>query len=86
VELDGRVVATAVEVIKKEPEKTVLELTVREGRYHLIKRLMASLGHPVLKLKRLAFGPIRLGRLPRGAHRGLTPAEVEALHREVGLK
>jgi len=86
VELDGRAVPAAVEVVKKEPEKTVLELTVWEGRYHLVKRLMAALGHPVLKLKRLAFGPLRLGRLARGVYRALTPGEVEALRREVGLK
>ena len=58
---------------KREPGKTVLEITVHEGRYHLIKRLMDKVGHPVVKLKRIAFGPLRLegllrGRLP-GGHR-----------------
>ena len=85
-ELDGRQVAAAVEVVKKEPEKTVLELTVWEGRHHLVKRLNAALGHPVLKLKRLAFGPLRLARLPRGACRLLEAGELAALRREVGLK
>jgi len=86
VELDGRAVAATVAVVKKEREKTVLELTVREGRYHLVKRLMAALGHPVLKLKRLAFGPLRLARLPRGACRVLEAGELAAMRREVGLK
>ncbi len=84
VEVDNRPVAAAVEVRKLEAEKTVLEITVREGRYHLIKRLLAQVGHPVLKLKRIAFGPLRLGRLPRGAHRVLTPREMEAL--KAGMK
>lgn len=83
--LDGREVAAAVQVIKRDAEKTVLEVTVREGRYHLIKRLMEAVGHPVLKLKRIAFGPLRLGRLPRGACRRLTALEIAALKAEAGL-
>jgi pseudouridine synthase len=85
-ELEGRRVAAAVTLRKKEPEKTVLELTVWEGRYHLIKRLMEQVGNPVLKLKRLALGPLRLGRLPRGGYRVLTGRELEDLKKLVGLK
>lgn len=86
VELDERVVPTAVHVVKREPYKTVLEITVWEGRYHLIKRLLEFVGHPVLKLKRIAFGPLRLGMLSRGSYRVLTAQEMEALKIEVGLK
>jgi pseudouridine synthase len=86
VELEGRPVPTAVLLRKREADKTVLELTVWEGRYHLIKRLLDKVGHPVLKLKRLAFGPLRLGRLPRGATRPLTKEELGALRAQVGLK
>lgn len=86
VEIDGREVAAEVEVKKREADKTVLELTVGEGRYHLVKRLMEKMGHPVLKLKRIAFGPLRLGRLARGVYRRLTPAEMAALKEAVGLK
>ncbi|RJR32667.1 MAG: rRNA pseudouridine synthase [Deltaproteobacteria bacterium] len=84
VEVDHREVAAAVQVRKSAVEKTVLEITVWEGRYHLLKRLLAQVGHPVLKLKRIAFGPLRLGRLPRGAHRVLSREEVAALN--VGVK
>ncbi len=86
VEIDGREVAAAVELIKQEKGRTVLELTVWEGRYHLVKRLMEKVGHPVLKLKRLAFGPLHLGRLARGTFRSLTAAEMAALKEAVGLK
>jgi pseudouridine synthase len=86
VEIDGRRVAAEVALKKREPEKTVLELTVWEGRYHLVKRLLEKVGHPVLKLKRLAFGPLRLGRLTRGVYRMLTAEEVAALKAGVGLK
>jgi len=86
VEVSGRVVAVEVEARKREAEKTVLEITVWEGRYHLVKRLLEQVGHPVLKLKRIAYGPLRLGRLPRGAHRFLTPGEMAALQAEAGGK
>jgi len=77
--VEDRPVAAGVQVRKREAEKTVLELTVWEGRHHLIKNLCAQVGHPVLKLKRIAYGPLSLGRIPRGAHRLLTPEEVAAL-------
>ncbi len=84
-ELDGRAVYPEVAVTKREPGKTVLEITVHEGRYHLIKRLMEQVGHPVMKLKRIAFGPLRLERLPRGTFRELTGKEMQALKAGVDL-
>jgi 23S rRNA pseudouridine2605 synthase len=86
VDLDGRTIYPEVNVSKREPEKTVLEVTVHEGRYHLVKRLLDQVGHPVLKLKRIAFGPLKLERLPRGTFRELTGREVLALKAEVDLK
>jgi pseudouridine synthase len=85
VEVDGRPVPAEVRVRKQGAGKTVLEMTVREGRYHLVKRLMEQVGHPVIKLKRLAFGPLRLGRLPLGTHRRLTLPELAAVKAAVGL-
>jgi len=82
----GRAVPAEVAVVKQEVNKTVVELTVREGRYHLVKRIMEQVGHSVLKLKRLAFGPLKLGMLPRGAYRHLSAEELEAVKAEVGLK
>jgi pseudouridine synthase len=61
VELDGRSALAGVSLVKSQADKTVLELTVWEGRYHLVKRLLTKVGHPVLKLKRIALGPLRLG-------------------------
>ncbi len=86
VDLDGRAIYPEVYVNKRRPEKTVLEVTVHEGRYHLIKRLLEQVGHPVMKLKRIAFGPLRLEGLPRGAFRELSRQELLALRAEVDLK
>ena len=74
------------QVNKREPGKTVLEITVHEGRYHLVKRLMDRVGHPVVKLKRIAFGPLKLEGLPRGTFREVTGREMAALKAEVDLK
>jgi len=85
-DLDGRTVYPEVEVNKREPGKTVLEITVHEGRYHLIKRLMEQVGRPVVKLKRIAFGPLRLEGLLRGSFREVTGREMAALKAGVDLK
>jgi 23S rRNA pseudouridine2605 synthase len=86
VDLDGRTVYPEVQLNKREPDKTVLEITVHEGRHHLIKRILEQVGHPVMKLKRIAFGPLTLEGLPRGAFRELTRREILALKAEVDLK
>jgi 23S rRNA pseudouridine2605 synthase len=57
----------------------VLEITLREGRKRQVKRMCAEVGHPVHKLRRVAFGPLRLGDLGEGHVRRLSPAEVQRL-------
>lgn len=54
-------------------------ITVREGKYHQVRRMMASRGLPVNYLERRREGPLSLGDLPRGAVRALTEAEIQAL-------
>ncbi|MGO9489299.1 MAG: pseudouridine synthase [Solirubrobacteraceae bacterium] len=56
-----------------------LELTIREGRNRQVRRMCQAVGHPVLELTRIAFGPQRLGRLAPGRHRRLSDAEVDRL-------
>jgi 23S rRNA pseudouridine2605 synthase len=57
----------------------VLELTLREGRKRQVRRMCAAVGHPVRRLSRVAFGPLRLGDLGEGHVRRLSPAEVQRL-------
>ena len=66
----------------------VVELSIHEGRKHQVKRMFEAVGHPVLALSRVAYGPLRLGALEEGAHRELTPAEcrVGATERAEGLE
>ncbi len=57
-------------------------ITLREGKYHQIKRMMAARGKPVSYLKRLRFGPLALDEnLPKGGWRALTDGELEAIFR-----
>jgi 23S rRNA pseudouridine2605 synthase len=56
-----------------------LEITIHEGRKRQIRRMCEAIDHRVESLERVAFGPLRLGNLPVGGHRRLTPAEVERL-------
>ena len=61
-------------------------VTVREGKFHQVKRMLASCGAPVVYLKRLSMGPLVLGdELGRGEHRMLREEEVAALYRACGL-
>jgi 23S rRNA pseudouridine2605 synthase len=63
-------------------ESTILEMVLREGQNREIRRALAKLGHKVLRLIRIAVGPIRLGSLPAGASRPLSRDEVAALWKE----
>jgi pseudouridine synthase len=76
---DGLAVPRAVTVVATAREASRVRLTFAEGRKHEVKRYCEALGHPVRRLRRIAFGPITLGDLPVGAVRALTPREVNAL-------
>jgi len=57
----------------------LLELTIHEGRNRQVRRMCEAVGHPVLALERVAFGPLRLNGLAPGAYRRCSDAEVECL-------
>lgn len=82
---DGPSRFEAVEVLRPEGDATWLRVVLREGRNRQVRRTLATVGHPVLDLVRVAFGPVHLGRLAPGRWRYLTPAEVAALRRAAGL-
>jgi len=77
---DGeRLSATAARVLRTTQENTWVTIGVHQGRYRQVRRMCEAVGHPVLKLVRVALGPLALGSLPRGQWRPLLPAEVRAL-------
>ncbi len=68
-----------VRIESHQKESTWLEIILREGMNREIRRLLARVGHKVLRLVRVSVGPIRLGKLPAGSARPLTYEEVKAL-------
>lgn len=76
---EGMTSPAAVTKVRKAEENSWIELTIYEGRKHQVKRMLEVVGHPVLKLKRIRFGPLVLGDLPIGAYRYLTDREANAL-------
>lgn len=65
------------------PGNTSAYITIREGKYHQIKRMMASRGKPVSYLKRIRFGPLSLdSALDKGGWRALSPEELQELFRQ----
>jgi 23S rRNA pseudouridine2605 synthase len=80
---EGVARAERIEIKGRQGKSTALEIVLREGRNREIRRILAKVGHKVLRLIRIAVGPIRLGDLPPGACRTLSPAEVDSLRREV---
>jgi 23S rRNA pseudouridine2605 synthase len=65
--------------IKKQGHSTILEIQLSEGKNREVRRLLARVGHKVMHLQRVGFGPIRLGKLPLGESRPLTHSEREQL-------
>jgi 23S rRNA pseudouridine2605 synthase len=78
VELDDGVTAPAA-ARRLGPDR--LEITIHEGRKRQVRRMLDAVGHPVVALERVRFGPLWLGRLAEGRYRRLSAAEVERLRR-----
>ena len=78
--LDGRkTTGLKVRSLRRSHDRSVLEITLREGRNREIRRLLARLGHKVFRLKRTAIGPITDRGVKVGNYRTLTKAEVAQL-------
>jgi len=82
---DGITAPAKIQVRKRLKNKTWLEIELHEGKYREVRRIFEALGYSVDKLKRIRFGPIRLGSLPVGRFHSLSREEVEALQRTVRL-
>ncbi len=67
-------------------DSATVELTIKEGRKRQVRRMFAALGHQVIALKRVRFGPLQLGDLLPGAHRPLNKNELKALRKLIPCK
>lgn len=80
--IDGRMTSPAqVRLIRYETFDTVLLISIHEGRNRQVRKMLNAVGHQVVSLKRVGFGPVSLGDLPSGKWRHLSQEEIEKLKR-----
>lgn len=80
---DGKVKAKRVKRMKVQGQSTWLRITLNEGKNREIRRMLAKLGHKVMRLRRIAIGPVKLDRLPPRKSRKLSKTEFDALARSI---
>ena len=81
---DGPVAVDSFKVVDSRPGKALVEIVLHEGRKHIVRRVLAEVGHPVITLVRTQVGPIHLAETKPGKWRNLTSAEVGASTRRPG--
>ncbi len=82
VTLDGYTISPPCVRVLKRGEKSLLEITIHEGRNRQVRRMCALAGMEVLRLKRVREGALNLGSLPLGKWRYLSESEIAALYNE----
>ena len=79
---EGVTAPARVKKLKKSAANSWVEITVREGRYRQVRRMLEEVGYPVIKLIRVTYGSLALGNVPLGKYRHLTSDEVKLLKNE----
>ena len=82
---DGLARCDSARVMQKQPDRTLIELVIHEGRNRLVRRMLEAVGHPVTDLVRTRVGPIHLGQQRPGVIRAITGPELRSLYTAVGL-
>jgi 23S rRNA pseudouridine2605 synthase len=78
---DGPVKVDSFRIVQTHGKQAIVEVVLHEGRKHIVRRLLAEVGHPVSRLVRTRIGPVHLGGQRAGTLRSLTRSEVADLHR-----
>ncbi len=82
---DGRTAPARVTILKSQPQATLMQLVLHEGRKREVKRMCAAVGHPVMHLRRIAFADLRVTGLREGEWRYLSEDEIIRLRKLAGL-
>ncbi len=78
---DGMTAPAGAETVERTARgESVVELVLHEGRKRQVRRMLDAVGHPVIELERISFGPLELGDLSRGSWRSLSDQELAALY------
>ena len=78
---DGPARADAFRIVQEHDGRAIVEIVLHEGRKHIVRRMLAEVGHPVSRLVRTRIGPVHLGGQRAGTTRPLTRAELADLYR-----
>ena len=76
---DGITAPAKVRLLQRSPARSILLITIHEGRNRQVRRMMETLGYPVQYLRRDGFGPLKLENLASGEYRALTEQEIRGL-------
>jgi 23S rRNA pseudouridine2605 synthase len=82
---DGMVKVDSFRIVGRSGGRVMIEIVLHEGRKHIVRRVLAEVGHPVQRLIRTDVGPVQLGDLRPGKTRPLNRAEISALFAAVDL-
>src|SRR4051812_41156680 len=82
---DGQVRVDGFRLVGQSGNRVMVEVSLHEGRKHVVRRLLGEVGHPVSRLVRTDVGPVSLGHLKPGKQRKLSQQEVGALYKAVGM-
>ena len=80
IDIDGRKTWPAlVKLLSAGSRETTLQITIHEGRKRQVRKMCEAVGHPVLKLKRIAYGKLKLGNLAPGKFRFLSKKDLQLI-------
>jgi len=78
--IDNRTTSPArLRVLRKSARESVIEIIIHEGRKRQVRKMFAAINHPVIHLQRIAYGSLKLGKLPLGKFRSLSRAELKSI-------
>lgn len=77
--IDGKTHPATVKLVRSDQRKSMLEIAIHEGRKRQVRLMCKAIGHPIIRLKRIEFGGVRLGNLKPGHYRFLLESEVKNL-------
>lgn len=73
-------------ILKTTSQRTLIQIIIHEGRKRQVKKMFGAIGHPVIHLKRIAYGNLYLGKLAQGSYRSLTPKDLKKIFKNIPLQ
>jgi 23S rRNA pseudouridine2605 synthase len=86
IKLEDGMASATLQPLRRDEKTSWHQITISEGRNRLVRRLMLRVGYPVIKLRRVSHGPLKLGKLKPGSMRMLSPDEFQRIKRKIFTK